>query len=152
MNNHTPYCIACGMGCDFMNEYEILMDNNVVGEATVWQQGLYTHFRCACDIKSDAFIHIIASYDDKDVDLGICIVENDRFTRETKIPTKHLGSGKPRFIATNDNKCVDEFIPLSQNDNLLMLNKIKTARFTVKNGVAGLYFTPRNLQEDCPNR
>lgn len=152
MNTHTPYCIFCGMGCEYMNYYDIFMENAVIGTATVQECGLFTHFECVCKPKKKEVLRIVAVYDDRNIDLGICVVEGESFVTNLKIPSKRLGIGVPKFYAKSKQRDVADFAPLSMECNFLQLNKIETARFVVKDGVAGLEFNYPDLLADHHNR
>ena len=152
MNTHTPYCIFCGMGCDHMNRYDILNENTVIGTATVQQCGLFTQFDCACNLEKKELYRIVAVYEDKSVDLGICIVDGGRFVTQAKIPSKRLGIGTPKFYIKGKQNDMTDFIPLSRDMMFLHLYKIDAARFVIKDGVAGLMFNCPDLLAIRHNR
>lgn len=148
MNNHTPYRIVSGMGCDFMNFYEILINGQVAGKAIVETKGLFTAFHCRCKLSAPGVYRIYASYADKKIDLGICVPDKDEFVVSTKIPTKHLGEGVPVFYGLDIHEKQEAIIPVSNEKTFDYLHKITDAKLCIVNGQIGVVLNGVNLRED----
>ena len=138
MNNCTPYCIVCGMGCDFMKQYDIHFEGNVVGNATIEIHGLFAEFHCVCRFPVEDVYRITVKYDDAQLDLGVCVPRGDCFTVKKQIPVKQLGTGIPSFIAVNSYRSGERFIPLCEDAPFLNLPQLLQCRFAVKGNVAGI--------------
>lgn len=134
-----------------MSQYDILNSNSVVGEAIVQQSGLFTHFKCTCEMEENALYRIVAEYEDKQIDLGICVRENGLFITQAKIPTKHLGTGSPSFYVRGKEESTLDFAPLLPEVEFLQLRKIDSARFAIKRGVPGLIFNRYDPEVTHPN-
>lgn len=141
MNNHTPYCIFCGMGCDCMEQYDVWNQNTVIGSVIVQNSGLFTEFNCSCRSEDKDLFRVVAQYDDKKIDLGICVLDGEHFTMKRLIPTKNLGSGTPRFYLAYLNQKSGDFVPLFKDKKCPCLHKIDQAKYLVQDGVKGLSFT-----------
>lgn len=151
MNNHTPYCIFCGMGCDYMDLYDVIYQNTAIGQVKVNNSGLFTEFDCACQPKSKDLFRVVAQYDDKKVDLGICVPDGNTFSIKRMIPTKNIGKGTPRFCCVYLNHKPDNFIALSNDRKVPSLHKINEARFMTQDGIKGLTFSRGDQQESHQN-
>ncbi len=111
--------------------FEIHMDNNVVGNATIYQTGLYYHIHCTCNPPSNEMYRIIMYNDSACVDLGICVPDGDVFTLFTRISAKSFRGDNFKFKMVRGVK--GEYVVLA-NTPFEHLSRLETARLQKING------------------
>ena len=118
---------------------DIMLDNDVVGKAATEKQGLYYRFICRCRFDGEQMYRLIASCDNKEVDLGLCIPCQGGFGLEKKVPIKKLGNGNIRIRAVPRYKKEDKtFIPLDRETPFSHLDRLDTAFLETRDGVIGI--------------
>ena len=128
-------------------KYPIQLEGRPVGEGHIVSAGLYCHICCRCDLPQAGLYQIYLCGENDRLDLGICIPMEGAFGIETKIPVKKIPKGELGFQLSPRNQQKGRFVPVAADEPFPYLQFIRTARFTVQNGVPGLL-----LSEAAPNQ
>ena len=115
-----------------MNSYDIFCGEDIVGNAWVTEKGLYTYIECCCRFATPAMYRVCVSFDEKDIDLGICILEGNVYTINKRIPTKYLQKGIPQFrvLSTNQQENL-QFILVKQEVPFSKLCCLMNSKFCI---------------------
>ena len=124
-----------------MKRYDIYLDDNLVGQAAVAEVGLFSEFSCICNFENTGPYRIKVAYEDRELDLGICVPEGNRFAINTKIPSKHLGKGDPRFRAVGNRESSGDFTPIIVNEPFQHVAILDKGRFVLKDTCPGMVFS-----------
>ena len=120
-------------------EYEIRMGKEVVGTATVEQQGLYYRFSCKCNISGSVICRVTVSCNGHHENLGVLIPMGSGFGLTTKVAVKKLGKGLFLFRATpKHQKNEGRFIPIYPEEPFAYITRLQNAFLEVRNGQAGV--------------
>lgn len=120
-------------------EYEIRMGKEVVGTATVEQQGLFYRFSCKCNISGSVICRVTVSCNGHHENLGVLIPMGSGFGLTTKVAVKKLGKGPFLFRATpKHQKNEGRFIPIYPEEPFAYITRLQNAFLEVRNGQAGV--------------
>ena len=112
-----------------MNHYDICLNNDVVGYATIERTGLYATFDCKCTFPTEDVYRILVKYEDGRLDLGVCVPEGLSFVVRKQIPVKLLGAGEPKFSVIDTHKSDGNFVPISEDSSFLYLSQLTKCKF-----------------------
>ena len=121
--------------------WTVTYDGRAVGSCTVCKSGLYYHFVCSCNWISDRIYRLCLRIGGTGIDLGVLIPKDEGIALEKRLAIKQLPSGQPVFVVISAGtvKAEDEcFVPVYEDKAISCLGKLSTARFAVRNGVAGI--------------
>lgn len=121
-----------------MQEYQILMGNDVVGTACIETLGLYTHIICRCHFPRNNIYRIRAKYGSNEIDLGVCIPNGDSYVVKGKVATKRLNSSIPSFFAYTQVKHNSLFVSLNPEIKFEYFANLTEATFHVQEGKRGI--------------
>ena len=137
-NNDAPLrCIECSKGVFYMESYEIIDNETVVGYAQMAQEGLYYCIRCEVRMKQEKMYRICLLCDDVKLDLGTCIKEGSRYLVKTKIPCTKI-SGRPRFQLFCPDSDTDHFVEIKEGVPFLYIEKLPDSKLAVRDGSVGI--------------
>lgn len=75
----------------------------------------------------------------RQIDLGVCVPENNFFVLNTRIQTKLIGEGDLQFIlGTRQNEKQTMFVPLDCEKPFVYMDRLPGAHFENRNGSCGL--------------
>ncbi len=119
--------------------YDIHFGGQTAGTAKVSKEGLYYRFDCQCRLaKKEIFKICIACGEDLTI-LGTPLPDGDTFNLRTRLPAKRFAGKTLRFFIEDDQeKRLENFIPVKPDEPLLQLKDLKNAVFCVRNGVRGI--------------
>ena len=140
MNTPLLHIIAAGGIC-LEGNWTVTYDGRAVGSCTVCKSGLYYHFVCSCNWISDRIYRLCLRIGGTVVDLGVLVPKDEGIALEKRLAIKQLPSGQPEFVvipAGTVNRKDECFIPVYEDKAIPCLSKLTTARFAVRNGVAGI--------------
>ena len=121
--------------------WTVTYDGRAVGSCTVCKSGLYYHFVCSCNWISDRIYRLYLRIGGTVIDLGVLIPKGEGIALEKRLVIKQLPSGQPEFVVIPAGKVKAEdecFVPVYEDKAISCLGKLSTARFAVRNGVAGI--------------
>lgn len=125
-----------------LGEYSIMLDSSRVGTALVTRQGLYYLLECRCKLPSPEPYRITVSWEDRNVDLGICMPDGNWSRSKTRITIKQAGEGTPVFRAHPRNAAGKEvFYPLNLTEPVIYLSRLRTARLERQGDALGIVLT-----------
>ena len=107
----------------------------------VCKLGLYYHFECSCNWISDRICRLCLRIGGTVFDLGVLVPKDEGIALEKRLAIKQLPSGQPEFVvipAGSVNRKDECFIPVYEDKAISCLSKLTTARFAIRNGVAGI--------------
>lgn len=120
-------------------KYDILMGKEMVGKATVEQQGLYYRICCQCNISGAVMCRVTVSCNGHHENLGILIPMGDGFGLTTKLAVKRLGKGAFQFrVMPKHQKSEGQFIAVYPEEPFAYLSRLKNAFLEVRNGQVGV--------------
>jgi hypothetical protein len=120
-------------------EYEIRLGKEVVGTATVEQQGLYYRFSCRCSISGSVICRVTVSCNGHHENLGVLVPMGNDFALTTKVAVKKLGKGPFQFRAMpKHQKSEGEFIPIYPEEPFAYISRLQNAFLEIRNGQAGV--------------
>lgn len=140
MNTPLLHIIAAG-GIYLEGNWTVTYDGRAVGSCTVCKSGLYYHFVCSCNWISDRICRLYLRIGGTGIDLGVLIPKDEGVALEKRLAIKQLPSGQPEFVvipAGTVNRKDECFVPVYEDKAISCLGKLSTARFAVRNGVAGI--------------
>lgn len=108
-----------------------------VGNATVWQQGLYCSVHCRCRMEGDGFSRLSMADGTQQWDLGILIPDGDYFVVDTSVRATGWQDRELSFRIIQPGK-ERLFIPIVEGGVFLHLDKLRKASFENRNGVCGV--------------
>lgn len=120
-------------------EYDIRMGKEVVGTATVEQQGLYYRFSCRCSISGSVICRVTVSCNGHHENLGVLVPMGNGFGLTTKVAVKKLGKGPFQFRAMpKHQKSEGKFIPIYPEEPFAYISRLQNAFLEIRNGQAGV--------------
>lgn len=120
-------------------EYDIRMGKEVVGTATVTQQGLYYRFVCKCNISGSVICRVTVSCNGHHENLGVLVPSGSGFGLTTKLAVKRLGKGPFQFRAMpKHQKSEGKFIPVYPEEPFAYITRLQNAFLEIRNGQAGV--------------
>lgn len=128
-----------------MKKYEVLYNNNIVGYANIQICGLFAEIACRCTFKTEGLYRIKLSYNDTELDLGICVPIGDSFTVHKKIPCKCLGTGEPVFSVINTQEQQMNYVTITGDTSFPYLSKIMSCKFSTSDNKPVLVINEINV-------
>lgn len=77
--------------------YPVMIGDQLIGSATMREEGLYTIFTCQCSFADQDIHRVYVQGDCGWLDLGVCYPEKGHFIVKKKIPTKSVPKGSLRL-------------------------------------------------------
>ena len=119
--------------------YEIIFGNKTVGNATVKKEGLYYKITCVCNPPSRKLHRITVGNGTTEIDLGICVPDENGFTLSARVPIKQLLGDNFLFsMVPNDRRSAVsenlEGVLVETGGVFDRLDQLQTARLRVING------------------
>ena len=129
--------------------YDIFRGGEKIGKAEIRQEGLYCRFRCVCDLSGQVIYRLLATWGEKEVNLGIPVPCGDAFRLDTKIAASRLGEGTPKFLAVPRHpEKTGIWVKVSPEEPFAYLQRLKNAVPEVRDGKMGIYI--RDLEAPVP--
>ncbi len=120
------------------DKYDITMANEVVGTATLTQEGLYWKICCQCELSGEVPYQVIAM-GDEEINLGLLVREKNDLCLTKRIPMKRFGNVQPSFVARpRTPKTQRNFHPIVPEEPFSYIEKLKDAFLEEKNGQLGI--------------
>lgn len=124
---------------------DILLGNEVIGTVTFRKVGLYYHFRCSCNLTGEVVFKIIATCENKNVSLGVCVPKDRVFGLEKKVPVKQLGEGAMTFRAVpNRPDTSTAFVPIKPEEPFAYIERLQNSHLKRHGDTIGVI-----LSEEC---
>ena len=121
--------------------YDILLGGRAVGQAAVFQNGLYLYFECRCRLSGETVFRIRVSCGGKEEDLGIPVPEGRDFLLRRKLPVKRLGTGVPEFrLEPKGMQLPENWVPVRAEEPFAYLTRLQDAFLEVRDGQVGIAF------------
>ena len=122
--------------------YELKLLDEVVGNVSVKETGLYTVFECLCKLPIGKLLRVTADYSNKSVSLGICLWENNHYRCLRKLTTKKLGDGQPEFcvVEIGDDAPICDFSIVDAQKPFAKIQRLPHGRLVTKQGIAKILF------------
>ena len=121
--------------------YDITLGGRSVGQAAVFQNGLYLYFDCRCRLSGETVCRIRVKCGGKEEDLGIPVPEGRDFVLRRKIPAKRLGTGVPEFrLEPKGMRLPENWVPVRAEEPFAYLTRLQDAFLEVRDGQAGVSF------------
>lgn len=119
--------------------FDITLGGRSVGQATVFQKGLYLYFDCRCRLSGETVCRIRVRCGEKEVDLGIPVPEGRDFVLRTRLPAKKLGDGVPEFrIVPKHSPLPENWVPVRAEEPFAYLTRLQDAYLEVWDGQVGI--------------
>lgn len=121
--------------------YEITLGGRTVGQAAVFQNGLYLYFECRCRLTGETVCRIRVRCGEKEEDLGIPVPEGREFVLRRKLPAKRLGTGAPEFqVEPKRTELPEDWVPVRAEEPFAYLTRLQSAFLEVRDGQVGIAF------------
>ena len=112
-----------------------------MGQAAVFQKGLYLYFDCRCRLSGETVCRIRVRCGEKEEDLGIPVPEGRDFVLRKRLPAKRLGSGVPEFwVAPQKVALPENWVPVRAEEPFAYLSRLQDAYLEVRDGQMGVSF------------
>lgn len=121
-------------------DYEITLDGQAVGRASLTRQGLYYHLLCRCNVPEKQMYRLEAARGGEHVDLGILVPMDRGFGVESRFPVKRLGEGEIAFrlrLASEPAR-TGRFIPISPEEPFAYLSRLRNSVLVFRDGKKGI--------------
>ena len=118
--------------------YDIYLGENVVGQATVLQQGLYYKIRCRCKLSGSVRFHVRVVGTAGEENLGLLIPDGKEFTLSGSVAVKKLGDCLRFSLTPRHPEGQGLFIPLRSNEPFAYLSRLKDCVLTNRDGQSGI--------------
>jgi hypothetical protein len=125
-------------------EYDVDLDGVHIGKITLVPAGLYYDIRCWCRPQG-GLIRVVANCGDGQENIGLCVPQDGGMVIHTKIPQKRLQTIKS-FAAITETK--DEWVPIEEGKPIGCMDRIRFAKFAVRNGRPGLLIPQARQHKD----
>lgn len=122
--------------------FDIIYAGQAVGKMQVVQESLYYRFRCTCQFLEEGLYRIVLEHPNGQTDLGVCILVDNKYCLDKRIPTKRVATGKWFFTATGKRAPIN-YIPVYEDRPFEHVSYIHKARFVLQNGIPGLSIIDR---------
>ncbi len=117
--------------------YDVKFREEIVGEAEMLRQGLYTAIRCRCNLPDDGMYKLHLLTDACSISLGILYPCDGMFGLDTRLPSSKLGQGSIRFsLLPKDDQPVT--VPVRADMPFAYLARLEQCRFLMIEGKACL--------------
>ena len=121
-----------------MTHYDIYFENKPIGIARVESVGLYTQFQCRCNFLVKGSYRIIAQYGTLQIDLGLCIPQDNIFVTSAKVATKKLNKETPCIFAVDTKERDKTFIAVDSQEKFAYIAKLAKAKFCIQKDIRGI--------------
>ena len=122
-----------------MQCYNVMLNGCIVGTAIVETEGLYLRFRIRCKPPDSQIYRLVMLCGSQQMDLGVCVPEDDHFVLNKRIQSKLVGEGEPQFfLAVRKNVDSTLFIQVDTEKPFGHLDRLPAARFEIRDGACGL--------------
>lgn len=119
--------------------YEVFFGEQAIGRVQVIREGLYYRFRCRCKLTGEVVCKLTVSCPGNEESLGVLVPMGDSFGLETRLPTKRLGEGTPKFrVMPNRVVMPGKFIPIKPEEPFAYISRLKEAFLVRRNGQIGI--------------
>ena len=113
------------------SSYDVMHAQQCIGKAQIVKQGLYYHISCKCRLSGQVLCRLIVFSDAGQTDLGILVPKEGRFTIETKIPVKKIGTQNIRFVVLpKPVRTKGRYVPLKPEEPFAYLSQLYNAFLT----------------------
>ena len=122
-----------------MNEYEICMGKERVGQARVRQEGLYYCFQCRCELESGMICRVVVSCGGHHENLGILVPEGRWYQLTKRMPIKCIGNGRLEFqVVPRCSKRQETFLCVYPEEPFRYIRKLQEAYLERRDGQLGI--------------
>lgn len=130
--------------------YPILAAGQQIGFAEIAEIGLYQQVCCHCQFTEGEIRRVLMRFEDKTVDLGLWVRENQEFVIRKRIPRKAFGRGVPDFTAIPQlAKKEETLIRLEEGKPVQDLEQLANCRLRFDKG--GAYLQIQSKESDAPD-
>ncbi len=121
----------------------VMYAGKTVGTVMIQKNGLYYSFICRCSLPLNKMYTLWAEWEEHREKLGLLIPEQEKFTLRTQMAIKCFPEETVRFcIYERGRENATDFYPVTAEEPFAELERLPNARFYVKDGIWGVYFTP----------
>lgn len=122
--------------------YPIWLGSEKVGKVTVEPMGLYLHFSCRCQLRSEVMCRVMVSCTGFNESLGILMPAGDDYILTKKLPIKHFQTGIPEFWITSKKLQMREiYIDIYPEEPFHYITKLENAYLDKRRDRPGVRFT-----------
>lgn len=122
-----------------IEEYDIYMGKQVVGNAAVEKQGLYYRFDCRCRLSGAVLCRIVAQRGGHHENLGIPVPRGKDFCLSTRLPMKRFPEGVFSFrVLPKHPSGKGVFVEVYPDEPFAYLSRLKHAFLDVQRGQVGV--------------
>ena len=140
MNYYPPFRIGCRKGDVQLENVNIILGDEVIGNAQITRCGLYLRFSCACDLPAGSMYRIWITEREEAINLGILSPQNGRFVLDKSIAANRIGHSEICLrVLPVSGKFSDRFMVLKTDAPFEHIAQLNVAKFGWDNGVAGIY-------------
>ena len=122
-----------------MKQYIVYMGDEPIGTGQIQKDGLYLIISANCKLSGQVPHRLIASWEDKELELGIFVPNRENYEMKTRIAAKKWGRGEPVFrVVPKHNRLPANFVPISIQEPFRWIDQLEKATFGVKDGISGV--------------
>lgn len=116
---------------------DIIQDGRIIGQAQVWQEGLYYRFDCRC--QPIGMCRLAVCCGEHREYLGIPVPRAGEFILTTRIAVKKIGRGEMRIVAEAKHRGQNnEFISVDPEEPFQWLSMLQNAYLQERSGKIGV--------------
>lgn len=131
--------------------YDIFMDGEAVGTASLEKEGLYWKIRCCCDLSGDVAYQVTLKAGEK-IDLGILVRESNGFCLTKRIAMKRIGDILPSFtVKPRVTKTQESFQPIISDEPFAYIENIKDSHLEERDGELGIMLAEEDPELQIPD-
>ena len=122
-------------------QYEVMFQDNAVGMAQIFKEGLYYRIVCRVMMEQPGYYRLILRCEDNEFDLGLCVPDGKALYLNKTIPIKRLVGDISGFSLTHGiQHSHDDFVILNSQKPFSELSRLSDGKFTKRNGIPGILF------------
>lgn len=119
--------------------FPILFDDRTIGEAQVQKSVLYYKFFCKCIPPDSKAYRVILIYGETEINLGICVPNNEYFILNKQVPVKYIEEGEWSFMLRSVANANDIQVAVHENEPFPLLDQLELAKLVNTDGKIFVY-------------
>ena len=131
-------------------KYTIVMAGRSVGIVHIKHKDLYYHLACSCSLPDDRFYRVVAECNGEQINVGICVPEDDHYTVTARIPVCKIKNDRISFQVIRADAQENNRFPVSGSITSSTLENLMNGRFETIGDCPYIRIIQRHLPAKYP--
>ena len=119
-------------------EYDVFLNGQTVGKATLHKDGLYIRYSCLCSLPKGEIYRIVAENEKDSLNLGICVPNGDLWISTGRFSEKQMKIDGIKLIVQPCSMMKGKFTPIIDGGEFDFIEQLENAQLTFRTGKVGI--------------